>query len=57
MLTDTAIKAARPKDKPIKLFDSQGLFLIVSPGGGKWWRFKYRLAGKHKTHHSAFILL
>jgi hypothetical protein len=44
-LTDIAIKAA----KPVKLFDACGLFLIVTPSGGKWWRFKYRYQGKHKT--------
>jgi len=44
-LTDTA----KPGDKPVKLFDERGLFLLVSPAGGKWWRFKYRFNGKHKT--------
>lgn len=33
-------------DKPYKLYDSSGLFLLVSPTGGKWWRFKYRYGGK-----------
>jgi integrase len=48
-LTDIAIKAAKPTVKPVKLFDTGGLFLIVTPSGGKWWRFKYRYQGKHKT--------
>jgi len=45
-LTDTAIRAARPKEKPYKLADSGGLFLYVAPKGGKLWRMKYRHAGK-----------
>lgn len=47
-LTDTAIKNAKSQVKPIKLFDGEGLFLLVTPSGGKWWRLKYRLAGKEK---------
>ncbi|MBI1732039.1 MAG: integrase arm-type DNA-binding domain-containing protein [Gammaproteobacteria bacterium] len=48
MLTDTAIRNAKPGSKPIRLYDSGGLYLEVSPSGGKWWRFKYRFAGKEK---------
>lgn len=47
-LTDTAIRNAKPGTKPVKLFDERGLFLLVSPSGGKWWRFKYRFNGKEK---------
>lgn len=47
-LTDTAIRAARPRDKPNKLGDSQGLFLLVQPSGGKLWRLKYRIDGREK---------
>jgi integrase len=47
-LTDTAIRRVKPQKKPFKLFDSAGLFLLVTPSGGKWWRFKYRFAGKEK---------
>jgi integrase len=47
-LTDTAIRAAQPGPKPIKLSDSGGLYLEVSPSGGKWWRLKYRFQGKEK---------
>jgi len=32
--------------KPYKMGDSKGLFLLVAPAGGKWWRFKYRFGGK-----------
>ena len=45
-LTDTAIRTAKPKPKPYKLADGHGLYLEVAPSGGKWWRLKYRLAGK-----------
>ncbi len=41
-LTDTAIRKAKPKAKPYKLADGGGLFLLVAPAGGKWWRLKYR---------------
>jgi integrase len=47
-LTDVAVKAAKPKDKPYKLFDERGLFLLVTPNGGRWWRFKYRIDGREK---------
>ena len=47
-LSDTAIKNAKPRDKQYKLFDADGLFLIIAQNGGKWWRFKYRIEGKEK---------
>ena len=47
-LSDTAIRAAKPADKPYKIADEKGLFLIVTPAGGKWWRLKYRFDGKEK---------
>ena len=47
-LSDTTVKNAKPAAKPRRLFDRDGLYLEVSPGGGKWWRFKYRYAGKEK---------
>ena len=45
-LTDTTIRSAQPAAKPVRLFDEKGLYLEISPSGGKWWRFKYRFAGK-----------
>ncbi len=48
-LTNTTVKQARPKDKPYKLADSAGLHLLVHPNGSRYWRFKYRFAGKEKT--------
>ena len=47
-LTDTAIRNAKPGAKPIKLFDERGLFLLVTPTGGKWWRFRFMFDGKEK---------
>jgi len=47
-LTDTAIRNAKPADKPVRLFDGSGLYLEVAPAGGKWWRFKYRFGSKEK---------
>jgi integrase len=47
-LTDVAIRKAKPGEKPIKLSDERGLYLEVSPSGGKWWRFKFRFEGKEK---------
>ena len=48
MLTDTAIRKAKPADKPRRLFDGGGLYLEIVPAGGKWWRLKYRFGGKEK---------
>ncbi len=47
-LTDTQIRNAKPADKPIRLFDGGGLYLEVTPSGGKLWRLKYRFGGKEK---------
>ncbi len=47
-LSDTAIRTAKPLDKAFKMYDEGGLFLQVTPSGGKWWRFKYRFEGKEK---------
>ncbi len=48
LLTDIAIRSARPTDKQQRLFDGNGLYLEASPSGGKWWRLKYRIDGKEK---------
>ncbi len=45
-ITDTSIRNAKPSEKSIRLYDSHGLYLEVSPAGGKWFRFKYRFDGK-----------
>lgn len=46
MLTDTQIRNAKPKEKPYKLTDSNGLYLEVRPNGSKLWRYRYRIGGK-----------
>jgi integrase len=48
-LSDTAIRNTKPASKPFKLSDERGLYMIVRPTGGKWWRFDYSLDGKRKT--------
>jgi integrase len=47
-LSDTAIRNAKCETKPIRLFDERGMYLELSPSGGKWWRLKYRFAEKEK---------
>jgi len=47
-LTALEVKNSKPADKPIKLFDGGGLYLLVQPNGAKYWRLKYRFAGKEK---------
>lgn len=47
-LTDSAIKAAKPKEKPYKLSDAHGMYLEITPTGSKLWRLKYRVGGKEK---------
>ena len=47
-LSDAQVNKAKPADKDYKLFDGAGLFLQVTPSGGKLWRFKYRFDGKQK---------
>ena len=47
-LTNTAVRNARSGKKTLKLSDERGLYLEISPAGGKWWRLKYRIGGKEK---------
>lgn len=47
-LTDVAVRQAKPREKQYKLADGQGLYLLVTPAGGKLCRLKYRVAGKEK---------
>jgi integrase len=48
LLTDTAIRAAKPGPKKFKLYDRDGLFLLVTPGGSKLWRWRHRVDGKER---------
>lgn len=47
-LTDTEVRKTKATDKPVRLFDGGGLYLEISPTGGKLWRMKYRHNGKEK---------
>ncbi len=47
-LTDIAIRKVQSTEKVQRLADGAGLYLEVSPSGGKWWRMRYRYAGKEK---------
>lgn len=47
-LTDRTIRATTPGEKPIKLADGLGLFLLINPNDSRYWRMKYRFAGKEK---------
>ena len=47
-LSDMKVQKAKPQDKPFSLFDGGGLYLLVTPSGGKLWRFKYRFNNKEK---------
>lgn len=48
LLTDTHIKAAKPREKDWKLADEKGLYLLVRSSGSKLWRLKFRHFGKEK---------
>jgi integrase len=47
-ITDTAAKSAKPREKPYKLFDTKGLYLLINPNGAKLWRMKYRFNDSEK---------
>lgn len=48
-LSDIAIRKAKPANKPLKMTDGGGLYLLLNPTGSRWWRLDYRFAGKRKT--------
>ena len=48
-LSALQVKQAAPRDRPYKMGDSGGLYLLVKPNGAKYWRMKYRFLGKEKT--------
>lgn len=48
-LTDLKVKNAKPGERPYKMYDEKGLYLLVTPNGGKWWRLRYTYRGKEKT--------
>lgn len=48
-LTARQVDTSKAKDKPYKLSDGGGLYLLVNPNGARYWRLKYRVAGKEKS--------
>jgi Arm DNA-binding domain len=48
MLSDTQIRSTKPAAKALRLYDERGLYLEVTPSGGRWWRLKYRFDGREK---------
>jgi integrase len=47
-ISDVVIRNTKPQDKPFKLSDSAGLYLLVKPNGSKLWYLKYRYGGKER---------
>lgn len=47
-ITDLEVRRAKPRAKPYKMYDSDGLYLLITPTGGKWWRYKYHYNKKEK---------
>ncbi len=47
-LTDAAIRNAKPRGKPVKLFDGHGMYLLANSNGSKWWCLKYRYTGRER---------
>ena len=47
-LTDTQLRNAKPEAKDYTITDGQGLSILITSTGGKWWRFRYRHLGKSK---------
>ena len=48
MLTEVKIRTIKPSEKSVRLSDERGLYLEVTPNGGRWWRLRYRFGGKEK---------
>lgn len=49
MLNETKIKSSKPRERPYKMTDSNGLFIEIKPNGAKVWRYRFRIDGKEKT--------
>jgi hypothetical protein len=49
MLNDIRVRTAKVSERPIKLSDSGGLYLLIQPHGSKLWRLAYRFGGRQKT--------
>jgi Arm DNA-binding domain len=48
MLSDIKIRNSKPREKTYKIYDTRGLYMIVTPTGRRWWRFKFRFGGKER---------
>jgi hypothetical protein len=48
VLNETRVRAAKPAERPYKVFDERGLFMLVTPSGGRLWRLRYRHGGVEK---------
>ncbi len=51
------VETAKPKEKDYKLSDQRGLFLLVTTAVERYWRMKYRIAGKEKKLSLSVLLL
>ena len=49
LLTDAKVRAAKPRPKSYKITDYNRLYLLVTPSGGKLWRWNYEYDGKQKS--------
>ena len=50
-LSEVKVRTAKPMEKEYKLFDGDGLYLLITPTGGKLWRYKYRIGKKDDAKH------
>jgi integrase len=48
-LTNVAVRNAKPAEKQYKLTDGRGMYLLIRPSGGRYWRLDYRYGGKRRT--------
>jgi len=48
MLSDIKIRNSKPREKAYRVYDTRGLYMIVTPTGRRWWRFKYRFGGRER---------
>ena len=48
-LSEPQLRSAKPRERPYKLFDSGGLFVLVNPNGSKLWRMRFVVDGKEKV--------
>jgi hypothetical protein len=56
MLSDVAIRKTKPAAKPVKLFDERGLYLLLTPAGGKLWRLAVKDPNDRAYNRTSFLL-